>query len=249
MALLGAGQFSRFAHETGGSQGWRLRQHWILGCSGDQRRTMFRLFEAGSATTLEDSITLNHPTRAGRWMSSPSDPQQLTESTRFLTGRRDSDGYLVRLPPAAPFSGATPQPTNTAECARRMRVDSAGASIYFRRDVMNLAALPDDPSRTADFGYFSWEDENETVPVTQAEAVAVVTACLAGHVPDAYGESDEYWCEALLDQICEPSDFRIAFMTLLGHNDQLGSASRHLRDGIHRFIHDHACELISRKRS
>lgn len=112
---------------------------------------------------------------------------------------------------------------------------------------MNLAALPDDPTRTADYGFYDWEDSNESDPVTEAEAVAVVSACLAGHLPDAYGETPEYWCEVLLDQICEPGDFRVAFMTLLGHNDSGSSAARYLKQGMNHFLHEHACHLISRR--
>ena len=149
-----------------------------------------------------------------------------------------------------PFSGATPQPANTAECARRMTAVSAGAPFYFRRDVMNLAALPDDATRTADFGDFPGEDDgdDETTPVTEAEAIAAVSACLAGYTPDAYGETPEYWCEALLDHICEPSDFRVAFRTLLGQSESSSGDARRLQESMNKFVHDHACSLISKTR-
>ena len=109
---------------------------------------------------------------------------------------------------------------------------------------MNLSALPDDPTRTADYGYFPWETEDESQPITEAEAVTAVMACLSGHMPEAYGESHEYWCEVLLDQICEPEDFRIAFLSLLGHGIDAPSATRNLRKSLRRFIHNHACSLL-----
>jgi len=112
---------------------------------------------------------------------------------------------------------------------------------------MNLAALPDDPTRTADYGYFDWEDDDESLPITEAEAVVAVMACLAGHMPDAFGETREYWCEVLLDQISEPVDFCVAFLTLLGHGGDTPIEALHLRQQMHRFIHEHACDLIARK--
>ncbi len=39
-------------------------------------------------------------------------------------------------------------------------------------------------------------------------AVEAVAALLEGRVDDAFGESLEWWCDVLLDAICEPADFR-----------------------------------------
>ena len=111
---------------------------------------------------------------------------------------------------------------------------------------MNLAALPDDPTRTADYGYFFWERSTESQPVTEAEAFEAVCALLAGYTTEAFGEAREYWCEILNDHICEPSDFCIAFLSVLGRGGDAPSATRYMQQGIRKFIHEHACGLLEK---
>ena len=115
---------------------------------------------------------------------------------------------------------------------------------------MNLAALPDDPTRTADYGYFPGEDDREddsdVERVSETEAFETVLGCLSGQLPYAYGEAAEYWCEILNDRVCEPEDFRIACMSILGRGGDTPSATRHLQRDLQRFIHEHACGLLEK---
>jgi len=57
--------------------------------------------------------------------------------------------------------------------------------------------IPDDPGRTADYGYFPWELEGDRPHVSETEAINRVIHVLEGKAKRAFGGDDHCWEEDL----------------------------------------------------
>jgi len=106
----------------------------------------------------------------------------------------------------------------------------------------NLNALPDDPSRTADYGYFPWESEEDRPHVSRNEAVLRVTDVLANRGKRAFGFNDEDWEEILCsDRLVEK--YRPLVIALLQHDDAtLCEIGQYLRECIAAHANDWLAE-------
>jgi len=99
----------------------------------------------------------------------------------------------------------------------------------------NPNAMPDDPSRTADYGYFPWEGEVERPVVSEDEAVDRVIAVLENKEKLAFGRDAECWYEALFEEMCEMHEAIVQEMLIPRFSNSCEINTR-----LDRAIHKHA---------
>jgi len=96
----------------------------------------------------------------------------------------------------------------------------------------NPNAMPDDPSRTADYGYFPWESEAERPRVSRNEAVLRVIDVLANREKRAFGDNDDGWEEMLASGYLVEK-YRPLLIALLQHDETtLCEIGQYLRECI-----------------
>lgn len=102
--------------------------------------------------------------------------------------------------------------------------------------------LPDDPTRTANYGDLDNEIDADAPRVTEDTAVKAVIACLYNETAGAYGQSARVWAESINNHLAK---LQIGNAIVLLDGETVPSVGHGLRSHLRTCIHAEANRLLA----